>query len=57
MSSKTWIFIGLIAGSYLGGLIPTFWGDSYFSYSSVIGNFVGGASGIWVGYKIYQNLS
>jgi len=51
---KIWITSGLIVGSLLGGFIPALWGDSGFSVTSAIFNFIGGAVGLYVGYKISQ---
>ncbi len=52
MSSKTLIFLGMFIGSIIGGYIPVLFGDSMFSYISVITSGLGSLLGIWVGYKI-----
>ncbi len=57
MSLKAWVAIGILVGSTLGSYIPSIWGDSIFSFSSIIGSFIGGILGIWLGYKISQTLS
>ena len=49
---KRAIMIGMIAGSVLGGWLPTLWGDSGFSMSAVIGSTFGGLAGIWAGWRI-----
>ncbi len=49
---KTIIMIGLAIGSTLGGMGPMLWGDSAVSLSSVLSGGLGGALGIWVGYRI-----
>lgn len=49
---KTIIMIGLAVGSTLGGMVPMLWGDSVFSIISVLTGGVGGAIGIWIGYRI-----
>ncbi len=51
MQIKTWILIGMTAGSIIGGYLPALWGAGVFSYSSVIGSTIGGLAGIWLGYK------
>lgn len=51
-NSKAMIWLFLAIGSTVGGFIPTLWGDSFFSLWSVLLTAVGGAFGIWVGYKI-----
>jgi len=52
MRSKTLIMIGMVAGSMLGGSIPSLWGDSGLSMASVLTGAIGGFLGIWAGYKI-----
>jgi uncharacterized membrane protein YeaQ/YmgE (transglycosylase-associated protein family) len=52
MSAKRLIMIGMIIGSTVGGWLPTLWGASGFSLSSVLGSVVGGLAGIWLGYKL-----
>jgi len=52
MSSKTLIFLGLFTGYLVGGYIPVLFGDSMFSYLSVITSALGAILGVWVGYKI-----
>ena len=49
---KTLIFIGMFIGSIIGGYIPALWGAGLLSYSSVIGNGIGGILGILVMYKL-----
>jgi hypothetical protein len=50
MRSSIWI--GIFIGSTIGGLIPGFWGDGMFSYSSVLLSGVGAVVGMWIGFKI-----
>ncbi len=57
MSTKTLVWAGLFIGSTIGGYIPALWGQGLFSWASIIGNTLGGAIGIWVGFKISQALS
>ncbi|MDO8639080.1 MAG: hypothetical protein Q7R43_05895 [Candidatus Daviesbacteria bacterium] len=52
MSSKTLIFLGMFVGSLIGGYIPVLFGDSMFSYLSVITSALGALLGVWIGYKI-----
>lgn len=49
---KTIIMIGLAVGSTLGGMVPLLWGDSAFSMTSILTGGIGGAIGIWIGYRI-----
>ncbi len=39
-------------GSTVGGYIPVLFGTSGFGGWSILGAFIGGIFGIWVGYKI-----
>lgn len=52
MDSKSLIWLGLFAGTAVGGLLPTLWGDDAFSLLSIIFSGIGGLAGIWLGYKI-----
>jgi predicted MFS family arabinose efflux permease len=48
-SSSVWI--GILIGSTIGGLIPGLWGDSMFSYTSVLLSGVGALMGLWIGAR------
>lgn len=52
MNSRGLIWLGLFIGSTIGGYIPSLWGASFLSFSSVILSAVGGVIGIWLGYKL-----
>lgn len=54
--SKKLIWGGMFIGSAIGGYFPLLWGDSVFSFSSVILTAIGGFLGIWVGFKLGQML-
>ena len=41
-------------GGYVGGYIPSLWGDSAISFASVILSAVGGLAGIWIGYQLSE---
>jgi hypothetical protein len=49
---RSTIWLGILIGSTLGGLIPWLWGDGIFTYSSVLLSGVGAFVGLWVGFKI-----
>ena len=49
---KSLIWLGLIVGSTLGGLVPEMWGDSMFSGWSLLLSVLGGFLGIWAGYRL-----
>lgn len=42
-------------GGAVGGYLPNLWGDSPFSFTSVILTAVGGFAGIYIGFKIANN--
>jgi hypothetical protein len=52
MSSNRLVWVGMVVGSAVGGIIPTLWGAGYFSFSSIILTAVGGFLGIWFGFKL-----
>ena len=52
MTTKTLIYLFLAIGSFVGGWVPTLWGASALGFASVIGGFIGGAAGIWAGFKL-----
>lgn len=52
MSTKTAVTIGLIIGSIIGGYIPTFFGISAISYTSLITSTIGSIVGIIIAYKL-----
>jgi uncharacterized protein YcfJ len=49
---RSTIWIGILIGSTIGGLIPLLWGDGMFSYSSVLLSGAGAFVGLWIGAKI-----
>lgn len=44
--------LGLTIGSVVGGYIPLLWGDSFFSFTSILTSGIGSIIGIWLMYKI-----
>ena len=56
MSPKRLIWIGLFVGSTAGGYVPTLFGVGLLSLWSVVGSTVGGAAGVFAGYKLGQWL-
>lgn len=55
MQSRSLIWLGTIVGSTLGGFIPTLWGASFLSFSSILFSALGACAGIWVMFKVSQN--
>lgn len=56
MSRKTLVMIGMVVGSLIGGYVPVLFGADFLSFSSIIGNAVGGLVGIWIAYKFTQGF-
>jgi len=52
MDSKKIVMLGMVVGSTVGSYLPVLWGDSVFSFSSVIFGAIGGFLGIWLGFKL-----
>lgn len=52
MSPKRVILFAMIVGSTIGSWVPTLWGASWLSLSSVLGSTIGGLAGIWAGVKL-----
>lgn len=52
MKAKTLIMTFMTIGSTLGSWLPTLWGADWLSFASVLLGGVGGALGIWAGYRL-----
>ena len=52
MGSRWSIWVGIIIGSTIGGVIPELWGAGAFSYSSVLFSSIGAFAGLWIGFKL-----
>ena len=50
MSRKKLIMLGMVVGSIAGGYLPALFGIEGLMVS-LLGGFVGGIMGIWIGYK------
>jgi uncharacterized membrane protein YeaQ/YmgE (transglycosylase-associated protein family) len=46
------IWLGILIGSSVGGLIPELWGGDLISYSGVLLSGVGAFVGLWIAYKL-----
>jgi predicted MFS family arabinose efflux permease len=51
-SVRSAIWIGILVGSTIGGLIPSLWGGDLISYSGLLLSGAGAFAGLWVGYKM-----
>jgi hypothetical protein len=52
MDSKRTIYFGMFLGGTIGGYLPVLWGDSYFSFWSLLLNAVGAIIGIYIAFKL-----
>ena len=57
MSTKSLVFIFMTIGSIVGGYIPSLWGADSFSMSSLVFGSVFAIIGIWIGFKIGQQIN
>ena len=51
---KRLVMFGMTVGSLLGAYIPVWFGASSFSFTSILGAFIGGAFGILIVVKLYN---
>lgn len=56
MGSKFVIYFCAFVGSTVGGYVPALWHQGIFSAWSIILGGVGGLFGVYVGFKINQNI-
>jgi hypothetical protein len=52
MSRKKMIMLGMAIGSVAGGYLPALFGYDGLMVS-LLGSFIGGVFGIWIGYKFF----
>jgi uncharacterized membrane protein YeaQ/YmgE (transglycosylase-associated protein family) len=56
MGPKFVIYFSLFVGSAIGGYLPTLWHQGIFSWQSLLGSTIGAFAGLWIGYKINQQI-
>ncbi|MDE2071270.1 MAG: hypothetical protein KGI70_00865 [Patescibacteria group bacterium] len=56
MQTRSMVLWGAFIGSAIGGYIPSLWGASVFSFSSLLLGAIGAVLGIWLGYRFAQNF-
>jgi len=49
-----WLFV--LVGSVVGGYIPTLWGGSVFSFSSILLSTLFAFGGLWLAFQISRNM-
>jgi len=52
---KQAVWIGMLVGSTIGGMIPNLWGASVFSFSSILFGAVGGILGIYAAFTMTRS--
>lgn len=56
MSRKSIIFLGMFIGSIVGGYIPVLFGVDLLSFTSILGNGIGGLAGVFIAYKLTSSF-
>jgi hypothetical protein len=54
--NKFLMYTFITIGGMIGAYIPSLFGADGFSVWAIIGSTIGGLAGIWVAYKISQNM-
>lgn len=54
MSRKSLVLLGMFIGSIIGGYVPVLFGADLLSFTSILGNGLGGLAGVWIAYKLTQ---
>ncbi len=57
MSTKSFVWLGLIIGSVIGSWLGSLAGGNFLSWQGILGNTLGAFAGIYAGYKLSQYLS
>lgn len=52
MPSRLLIWVSIIIGSTIGGIIPELWGAGMFSCLSLLLSGIGALVGLWIAFKI-----
>lgn len=52
MEYKTLVWMGIVIGGFLGGLIPSLWGAGALSVSGIVFSSLGALAGIWITFKL-----
>jgi hypothetical protein len=55
MGRRSPIYLCGMLGMFVGGYVPTLWGASSFSLSSLLFSGVGGVAGVWFGVRFADN--
>ena len=51
MPSRAAIWVAILIGSTIGGILPGLWGAEMLSYTSVLFSGIGALVGLWVVFK------
>ena len=54
--TKTFVWLGLIVGSTVGGFVPMLWQGDLFSLAGIGFSVLGGLIGTFVGFQISKSL-
>ena len=54
--TKTFVWLGLLVGSTLGGMVPLLWGGDMISIEGILLTTLGGVLGIAAGYRLGRSF-
>jgi predicted MFS family arabinose efflux permease len=52
MPSRTLVWVAILIGSTIGGVIPELWGAEMLSFTSLLLSGIGGLVGLWIAFKM-----
>jgi predicted MFS family arabinose efflux permease len=52
MPSRTLVWVAILTGSTIGGVIPELWGAEMLSFTSLLLSGIGGLVGLWIAFKM-----
>jgi len=52
MSEKTFIMLGMVIGSFIGGFVPSLFGADMLSFTGLFASGIGAVLGVWLAYRI-----
>jgi uncharacterized membrane protein YeaQ/YmgE (transglycosylase-associated protein family) len=57
MPSRLLIWVSIIIGSTIGGIIPELWGAGMFSYLSLLLSGIGALVGLWIAFVTFVSFT
>jgi predicted MFS family arabinose efflux permease len=56
VDSKRVVWLGIAAGSTIGGLVPDLWGAGFFSLAGFVGSIAGALIGLWAALRVIESI-